>query len=95
MRALTRDEDEVCSAKLLLETDYNVHSACRRVSSPGSSRSRYLSLFEHDNLISAGLVNSASVVEAVSVSQAHEVRHPATQSFAGPLLSSLSVHERP
>lgn len=70
-------------AKFLLDKGYEVYGAYRRISTPNFWRLQYLDIFEKVNLIPADLVDSASLVEAIKISQPDEIYHLAAQSFVG------------
>jgi GDPmannose 4,6-dehydratase len=70
-------------AKFLLEKGYEVYGLYRRLSTPNFWRLQYNGIFEDVNLIPGDLLDSASLVEAISISQPDEVYHLAAQSFVG------------
>jgi GDPmannose 4,6-dehydratase len=70
-------------AKFLLDKGYEVYGAYRRLSTPNFWRLQYLNIFEKLSLIPADLVDSASMVEAIKVSEPDEIYHLAAQSFVG------------
>lgn len=70
-------------AKFLLKKGYEVYGTFRRLSTPNFWRLQYLDIFDKVNLIPADLVDDASLVEAVKISDPEEVYHLAAQSFVG------------
>ena len=70
-------------AKFLLEKGYKVYGTYRRLSTPNFWRLQYLGIFDNINLISADLVDSSSIVEAINISEPDEIYHLAAQSFVG------------
>lgn len=86
MRALITGitgQDGAYLARLLLEKGYEVYGTYRRLSTPNFWRLQYLGIFDKVSLIPADLVDSASVVEAISIARPQEVYHLAAQSFVG------------
>jgi len=76
-------QDGAYLAKFLLEKGYKVYGTYRRLSTPNFWRLQYLGIFDEINLISADLVDSGSVAEAISISEPDEIYHLAAQSFVG------------
>jgi len=76
-------QDGAYLAKFLLDKGYEVYGTYRRLSTPNFWRLQYLDIFDKVNLIPADLVDSASLVEAVKISDPNEVYHLAAQSFVG------------
>ncbi len=76
-------QDGAYLAKFLLEKGYEVYGTYRRLSTPNFWRLQYLEIFDKVNLIPADLVDSASLVEAIKISDPDEVYHLAAQSFVG------------
>ena len=70
-------------ARFLLEKDYEVFGTYRRLSTPNFWRLQYLDIFDKVNLVPADLLDAASLVEALKLSQPDEVYHLAAQSFVG------------
>jgi GDPmannose 4,6-dehydratase len=70
-------------AKLLLDKGYDVYGTFRRVSTPNFWRLQSLDIFDKINLISADLVDSGSIIEAVKTADLQEIYHLAAQSFVG------------
>lgn len=76
-------QDGAYLAQFLLNKGYKVFGTYRRSSTPNFWRLQYLNIFERVGLIPADLIDSASVMEAISVSEPDEVYHLAAQSFVG------------
>ena len=76
-------QDGAYLAKFLLEKGYKVYGTYRRLSTPNFWRLQYLGIFDEISLISADLVDSGSVAEAISISEPDEIYHLAAQSFVG------------
>lgn len=76
-------QDGAYLAKFLLDRDYKVFGTFRRLSTPNFWRLQYLDIFDKVNLIPADLVDGASLVGAVKLSQPDEIYHLAAQSFVG------------
>ncbi|MCM8798299.1 MAG: GDP-mannose 4,6-dehydratase [Candidatus Omnitrophica bacterium] len=76
-------QDGAYLAKLLLDKGYRVYGTYRRLSTPNFWRLQYLDIFEKVNLIPADLIDTASIVEAIEISQPDELYHLAAQSFVG------------
>jgi len=70
-------------ARLLLSKGYRVFGTYRRVSTPNFWRLQQLSLIKQVTLIPADLGDMASLLEAVTISDPHEVYNLAAQSFVG------------
>ena len=86
MRALITGitgQDGAYLARLLLEKGYEVYGTYRRLSTPNFWRLQYLGIFDKVSLIPADLVDSASMMEAISTARPQEVYHLAAQSFVG------------
>jgi GDPmannose 4,6-dehydratase len=86
MRALITGitgQDGAYLAKFLLEKKYEVYGTYRRLSTPNFWRLQYLNIFDKIKLIPVDLIDSASLLEAVKVSNPNEVYHLAAQSFVG------------
>ena len=73
-------QDGAYLAKLLLDKGYQVFGTFRRLSTPNFWRLQYLDIFNKVNLVPADLVDSASLVEAIRISQPEEIYHLAAQS---------------
>jgi len=76
-------QDGAYLADFLLKKNYEVYGVYRRLSTPNFWRLQYLEIFEKINLIPADLVDAASLVEALKISDPDEVYHLAAQSFVG------------
>ena len=76
-------QDGAYLAKFLLEKDYKVYGTFRRTSTPNFWRLQELGIFKKINLVPADLIDSASIAEAIHVSEPDEVYHLAAQSFVG------------
>jgi len=70
-------------AKFLLQKKYKVYGTYRRISTPNFWRLQYLDIFDRVELIPADLLDSASLVEAIKISNPDEIYHLAAQSFVG------------
>jgi GDPmannose 4,6-dehydratase len=76
-------QDGAYLAQFLLQKGYEVYGTYRRLSTPNFWRLQYLDVFDRINLIPADLVDAASIMEAINISQPDEVYHLAAQSFVG------------
>jgi len=76
-------QDGAYLAEFLLNKGYEVFGTYRRISTPNFWRLQYLGVFEKTNLISADMVDTGSIVEAIKLSEPDEVYHLAAQSFVG------------
>lgn len=76
-------QDGAYLAKFLVEKGYTVFGTFRRLSTPNFWRLQYLDIIDRVNLIPADLLDSASLVEAIKISEPDEVYHLAAQSFVG------------
>jgi len=76
-------QDGAYLSKFLLDKGYKVYGTYRRLSTPNFWRLQYLDVFEKINLIPVELIDAASLIEAVKISDPHEVYHLAAQSFVG------------
>jgi GDPmannose 4,6-dehydratase len=70
-------------AKFLIEKGYRVYGTYRRLSTPNFWRLQYLDIFDKVELISADMVDTSSLLDAVRISKPDEVYHLAAQSFVG------------
>ena len=70
-------------AKFLLKKGYNVFGTFRRTSTPNFWRLSSLGIENDVNYISADLIDTPSLIEAVKISKADEVYHLAAQSYVG------------
>src|SRR3972149_5111488 len=76
-------QDGAYLAEFLLGKGYRVFGTYRRLSTPNFWRLQYLGIFGKVNLIPADLIDTASVYEAIKISEPEEVYHLAAQSFVG------------
>lgn len=74
-------QDGAYLAKFLLEKGYEVFGTYRRLSTPNFWRLEYLGIFDKIYLIPADLSDMSSIIEALKISEPHEVYHLAAQSF--------------
>jgi GDPmannose 4,6-dehydratase len=74
-------QDGAYLAKFLLDKGYKVFGTYRRLSTPNFWRLQYLNIFDKVNLIPADLVDAASIIEAIKISEPEEIYHLAAQSF--------------
>jgi len=70
-------------AKLLLAKGYKVFGTYRRVSTPNFWRLQQLGIANKITLIPADLTDMSSLLEAVSISDPHEIYNLAAQSYVG------------
>lgn len=76
-------QDGAYLANFLLNKKYDVYGTYRRSSTPNFWRLQFLEIFDKTNLIPADMIDSASIVEAIKISQPDEIYHLAAQSFVG------------
>ncbi len=76
-------QDGAYLARLLLDKGYQVFGTYRRLSTPNFWRLQYLGIFDRIHLIPADMVDAASIISAVNISQPDEIYHLAAQSFVG------------
>jgi len=76
-------QDGAYLAQFLLDKGYEVFGIYRRLSTPNFWRLQYLDIFQEVNLIPADLLDAASLVEAIKISDPDEIYHLAAQSFVG------------
>jgi GDPmannose 4,6-dehydratase len=76
-------QDGAYLAQLLLNKGYKVFGTYRRLSTPNFWRLQHLGIYEKVSLVSADLIDSSSLQEAIQISQPDEVYHLAAQSFVG------------
>lgn len=76
-------QDGAYLAKFLLDKGYEVYGTYRRLSTPNFWRLQHLGIFDRVNLIPADLIDAASMVEAIKISEPDEIYHLAAQSFVG------------
>ncbi|GAH26512.1 unnamed protein product, partial [marine sediment metagenome] len=74
-------QDGAYLAKLLLEKGYEVSGTYRRISTPNFWRLLYFDIYNDVKLISADLIDSSSLIDAIKISEPDEVYHLAAQSF--------------
>lgn len=74
-------QDGAFLSKFLLDKGYEIYGTYRRLSTPNFWRLEYLNIFDKINLIPADLSDTSSLVEALKISEPHEVYHLAAQSF--------------
>ncbi len=70
-------------AKLLLDKGYKVYGTYRRTSTPNFWRLQQLKLLHKITLIPADLSDTSSLLEAVTVTNPHEIYNLAAHSFVG------------
>lgn len=70
-------------AKLLLDKGYKVYGTYRRTSTPNFWRLQQLGIIDKVTLIPADLSDMSSLLEAVTMSNPHEIYNLAAQSFVG------------
>src|SRR3989338_4851795 len=70
-------------AKLLLEKGYKVYGTYRRSSTPNFWRLQQLNILHCITLIPADLSDMSSLLEAITVSEPHEIYNLAAHSFVG------------
>jgi len=76
-------QDAAFLSKFLLEKGYDVYCTYRRVSTPNFWRLQYLGIFDKIHLIPADMIDSASLIEAIRISQPDEIYHLAAMSHVG------------
>ncbi|MBS3067621.1 GDP-mannose 4,6-dehydratase [Candidatus Micrarchaeota archaeon] len=76
-------QDGAYLAKFLLDKGYKVFGTYRRLSTPNFWRLFAVDVYDKVTLIPAELIDSASLTEALKVSEPDEVYHLAAQSFVG------------
>ncbi len=76
-------QDGAYLAEFLLGKGYQVYGTYRRLSSPNFWRLQCLDIFDKVNLIPADLIDTASIIGAIKISEPDEVYHLAAQSFVG------------
>lgn len=74
-------QDGAYLAKLLLDKGYEIYGCYRRVSTPNFWRLEYLGIFDKVYLIPVDLCDTGSIIEALKISEPHEIYHLAAQSF--------------
>lgn len=76
-------QDGAFLARLLVDKGYKVYGTYRRVSTPNFWRLQQLNVLNKITLIPADLSDTTSLLEAVTVSNPHEIYNLAAQSFVG------------
>ena len=79
----TTGQDGSYLAEFLLKKGYEVFGMFRRTSTPNFWRLQELDIFDKINLIPADLIDSASIMEAITVADPDELYNLAAQSFVG------------
>jgi len=74
-------QDGAYLAAFLLEKGYQVFGTYRRVSTPNFWRLQYLDVLNKIKLIPADAADMSSILEAISVSEPHEIYNLAAQSY--------------
>ena len=74
-------QDGAYLASFLLKKGYQVYGTYRRVSTPNFWRLQYLSVLDKITLIPVDVVDMSSILEAISLSDPHEIYNLAAQSF--------------
>jgi GDPmannose 4,6-dehydratase len=76
-------QDAAYLSALLLEKGYQVFGTVRRLSTPNLWRLQALDLLNKVRIIPADLTDMSALMEAVEISQPHEIYNLAAQSFVG------------
>ncbi|MFC1965935.1 GDP-mannose 4,6-dehydratase [Chloroflexota bacterium] len=76
-------QDGAYLSRFLLTKNYEIFGTYRRLSTPNFWRLQYLDIFDKVTLIPADLLDAASLVEAIKLSEPDEIYHLAAQSFVG------------
>lgn len=76
-------QDGAYLAQFLIQKGYEVYGTYRRSASPNFWRLQFLDVFDKINFISADLIDSSSLIEAIKISKPVEVYNLAAQSFVG------------
>lgn len=76
-------QDGAYLAKLLLDKGYHVFGTYRRLSTPNFWRLQNLQIFDKISLISADMIDTSSLLDAVRIAKPDEIYHLAAQSFVG------------
>ena len=76
-------QDGAFLARFLVDKGYKVYGTYRRVSTPNFWRLQQLNVLNKVTLIPADLSDTTSLMEAVTVSNPHEIYNLAAQSFVG------------
>ncbi|MFC2058766.1 GDP-mannose 4,6-dehydratase [Chloroflexota bacterium] len=76
-------QDGAYLGQFLLGKGYEVFGTYRRLSTPNFWRLQCLGIYDKVKLIPADLIDAASLVESIMISEADEIYHLAAQSFVG------------
>lgn len=76
-------QDGAYLAELLLSKGYEVFGISRRLSTPNFWRLQSLDIINSITLITGDMLDSASIMEAIRISDPDEIYHLAAQSFVG------------
>ncbi len=76
-------QDAAYLAQFLLGKGYEVFGTFRRLSTPNFWRLQHLDIFEKVHLVPVELIDSGSMMEALTISKPDEIYHLAAQSFVG------------
>jgi len=76
-------QDGAYLSQFLLDKGYEVYGIYRRLSTPNFWRLQYLGIYDRVNLIPADLIDMASILEAIRISNPDEIYHLAAQSLVG------------
>lgn len=76
-------QDGAYLGELLLGKGYKVYGTFRRISTPNLWRLQALGLTDKITLIPADLADTASMVEAITLAEPHEIYHLAAQTHVG------------
>jgi GDPmannose 4,6-dehydratase len=76
-------QDGAYLANFLIGKGYKVYGTYRRTSTPNFWRLQYLDIYDKVNLIPGEISDSASIANALQISQPDEIYHLAAQSFVG------------
>lgn len=76
-------QDGAYLAKFLLEKEYDVYGAVRRISTPNFWRLKHLKILNKIKFVQADLTDMASLSEAIKETDPHEIYNLAAQSFVG------------
>lgn len=76
-------QDGAYLAAFLIEKGYQIFGTYRRISTPNFWRLQYLDMLDQITLIPADVTDMSSILEAVTVSDPHEIYNLAAQSYVG------------
>jgi len=79
----TTGQDGAYLAAFLIEKGYQIFGTYRRISTPNFWRLQYLDILDQITLIPADVTDMSSILEAVTVSDPHEIYNLAAQSYVG------------